>query len=116
MSRDASTGWVPESCALPSANQPRRLAEFDRLFRASVRRVMRVSATRLDLVLGADAESAARDLAAREVLCCSFFTFEFASAGTEVVMSIGVPRSHTEILDAVTERVGPGVDAARGAT
>ncbi|BBX32672.1 hypothetical protein MMAGJ_19540 [Mycolicibacterium mageritense] len=83
-----------------------RVAEFDGLFGQSVLRSVRVSATRLDLVLAADAEAAARDLAAREVGCCSFFRFDFDTAGSDVVISIGVPPSHTDVLDALAQRIG----------
>lgn len=109
-----ATGWVPESCSLPTVERPLRVAEFERLLTGAVLRSTRVSTTRLDLILTAASESAARDLAAREVLCCSFFTFEFDSAGTDVVMGIEVPPSHAEVLDALTERVG-AILAARAA-
>jgi len=112
MASDEAPGWVPDSCSLPTVEQPLRVAEFDRLFGQSVLGWDRPSATRLDLVLTADAEDDARDLAAREVGCCSFFRFEFATAGSNVVMDIEVPSSRAEVLDAVTERVG--TVAARG--
>jgi hypothetical protein len=99
MAIDEGSGWVPESCSLPTVEQPLRVAEFDRLFGESVLRSTRVSTTRLDLVLVADAEATARDLAAREIGCCSFFSFDFASAGSDVVMSIGVPESRADVLD-----------------
>lgn len=102
---DEATTWVPQSCSLPTVEQPLRVAEFDRLFTESVLRSTRVSVTRLDLVLPAAAEPAARDLAAREVGCCSFFTFDFESAGSDVVMGISVPQSQTRVLDALTDRV-----------
>ena len=51
---DGVTGWVPESCSLPTVEQPLRVAEFDRLFRESVLRSVRLDATRLELVLAAD--------------------------------------------------------------
>lgn len=105
MAIDEAAGWVPESCSLPTVEQPLRVGEFDRLFGESVLRSARVSATRLDLVLAADAEDAARDLAAREVGCCSFFGFEFASAGSDVVMTIEVPESRIDVLDALAKRV-----------
>ncbi|PPK71438.1 hypothetical protein V5P93_003304 [Actinokineospora auranticolor] len=68
--------WVPRACALPTAEQPLRLAEFDALFTA-LRAVERPEPTRLRLVLDASVEAIARDLAARETECCSFFTFAF---------------------------------------
>lgn len=98
-------GQIPASCSLPAVEQPLRVAEFDRLFAESVLRFTRTDATKLDLVLSAEAEVAARDLARRETECCSFFDFQFASTGPDVVMSITVPASHIEVLDALTERV-----------
>jgi hypothetical protein len=103
---------VPTSCSLSTVEQPLRVAEFDRLFADSVLRSTRVSVTRLELVLTAEAEPPARDLAAREVGCCSFFTFDFSAAGPAVVMSIVVPQTRSEVLDALTERVD-NVIAAR---
>ena len=105
MTIDVVSGWVPESCSLPTVEQPLRVAEFDRLFGESVLRSTRVSTTRLDLVLVADAEAAARDLAAREIGCCSFFSFEFDSADGDVVMRIGVPESRVDVLDALAGRL-----------
>lgn len=112
MAFDEAPGWVPDSCSLPTVEQPLRVAEFDRLFGQSVLSGDRTSATRLDLVLAAGAEDDARDLAAREVGCCSFFRFEFYSAGSNVVVRIEVPASRAEVLDAVAERVDAAV--ARG--
>jgi hypothetical protein len=59
----------------------------------------------LDLVIGRDAEAGARDLAARESDCCSFFSFEFETAGDDVVMHIGVPPAQVEVLDAIEAHV-----------
>jgi hypothetical protein len=59
----------------------------------------------LDLVLPRNAETTARDLAARESECCSFFSFEFESAGDDVVMHVGVPPQQVEVLDAIEARV-----------
>ena len=105
MAIDETPEWVPKSCSLPTVEQPLRVAEFDRLFGESVLRAVRVSATRLYLVLAPDAEDAARDLAAREVGCCSFFRFDFDTAGADLVMSIGVPQSRADVLDALAQRV-----------
>lgn len=106
MASDETAGWVPDACSLPTVDRPLRVAEFDGLFGQSVLRSTRVNATRLDLVLAAEAEAAARHLAAREVGCCSFFRFDFDTAGSDVVMRIGVPPSHTDVLDALARRVG----------
>ncbi|WP_102144598.1 hypothetical protein [Mycobacterium hubeiense] len=105
MTTNEAPGWVPETCSLPSVEQPLRMAEFDQLFAESVLRSARTSATRLDLVLAKDSEAKAHDLAAREVACCSFFSFGFDSAGATVEMHIEVPQARTDVLDAITERV-----------
>ena len=97
--------WVPESCALPTQERPLRAAEFDTLFAESVLRVTRVSVIRLDLVLAGGAEKAARELAAREASCCSFFRFDFDVRGSEITMRIAVPESQSGVLDALTDRV-----------
>jgi hypothetical protein len=96
--------WAPEACTLPTAGRPMRVKEFDDLF-ASVLRTYRAQPTRLDLVMPADIGAAASDLARRESQCCSFFTFEFDSAGGETVMRIGVPPEQVGVLDAIETRV-----------
>lgn len=82
-----------------------RLAAFDMFFRAAARRSIRTSTTRLDVVILKEFEATARDLAERETRCCSFFRFDFRAAADGVVMSIGVPEDHVEVLDALHERI-----------
>ena len=101
---DVADDWAPDACTLPTTERPLRVAEFDDLF-AYVVRSARREPTRLDLVLPSDVEAAARDLARRESECCSFFTFEFESAGEDVVMHIGVPPEQITVLDAIEARV-----------
>lgn len=105
MTIDKAANWAPDSCSLPSAERPLRVAEFDVLFRESVLRWMRISRSRLELTLAAEARAVAGDLAARESGCCSFFTFTFEPANSGVVMAIEVPASQVAVLDAVTARV-----------
>jgi hypothetical protein len=95
--------WAPEACTLPTAERPLRVAEFDDLF-AFVVRAERPEPTLLELMLPSDVETTARDLARRESECCSFFRFEFESVGDDVVMHIGVPPEHVEVLDALEAR------------
>jgi hypothetical protein len=95
--------WAPEACTLPTAERPLRVAEFDDLF-AFVVRTERPEPTLLELMLPSDVETTARDLARRESECCSFFRFEFESVGDDVVMRIGVPLEHVEVLDALEAR------------
>jgi hypothetical protein len=83
-----------------------RLAEFDHLFRTAVHRTTRTRDTQLDLVIAAESLASARDLADRESSCCSFFRFSFTPAADgRVVMGIGVPDQHVEVLDALQARV-----------
>jgi hypothetical protein len=92
--------WAPDACTLPTSERPLRVAEFDDLFTFVVRSE-RLAPQRLDVVLRRIVEAAARDLARRESECCSFFTFEFESAGDDLVMHIAVPAEHVEVLDAL---------------
>jgi len=94
---------APDACTLPTAERPLRVAEFDDIF-TSVVRAERPDPTRLDLVMPRAVEAAARDLARRESDCCSFFTFDFESAGDDVLMHIGVSREQVEVLDAIEAR------------
>jgi thioredoxin len=100
---ELGVSWVPgDACTLPTAEQPARLAEFDGLFR-SVRDIERPGATRLRLVLGETGGVAeqARDLAARESSCCSFFDFTVTTADTAVVIDVQVPLERAGVLDGI---------------
>lgn len=99
-----SKDWVPSECLLPTQERPLRVAEFDDLF-GFVQRAHRAHATRLDLVMPAAVDEAARALARRESKCCSFFTFELDGLDDGVVMRIGVPAARVAVLDAVEARV-----------
>jgi len=97
--------WVPQSCTLPTEEQPLRVGEFDRLFTDALVAVERPEPLRARLVLEAAAEPTARDLADRETGCCSFFTFGFAhDAVGRVLMDVAVPAAHIAVLDALAER------------
>ncbi|WP_406238735.1 hypothetical protein [Nocardia sp. NBC_01009] len=97
-------GWVPDSCTLPTVEQPVRVAEFDGFFASSVRGSTRPQRTRLDLAITDGAEPVGRDLAAQETACCSFFTFTFDTGETGPVMRIEVPPARVEVLDAFEQR------------
>jgi hypothetical protein len=103
---DGGSSWVETtSCTLPTAEQPVRVAEFDDLFGTAVRAVERIDATTLRLVLDASARDRARDLAARETTCCSFFSFDLTPAGDgRVAMRVGVPAAHVAVLDGFAAR------------
>lgn len=105
--RDMSTAddvWVPPSCTLPTVEQPLRVAEFDQLLAESVRGLRRVDPTTLELTIAPAAEAEARDLAAREIGCCSFFTFDFTPGDEFLMLRVGVPAAHTAVLDAFETR------------
>jgi hypothetical protein len=96
-----TSAWVPEACTLPTVEQPLRVAEFDQLFATSVRAGERISPTKLQLVLDPEAEAAARELCARELECCSFFTFTFGADERGLVLDIEVPAAQVSVLDAI---------------
>jgi len=98
--------WVPESCTLPTVEQPLRLAEFDELFASAVRPAERVDRTglRLHLPGGEETVSATRELVARESGCCSFFSFELVPSDAETALEVRVPAPQTAVLDAMQER------------
>lgn len=104
---------MPDSCTLPSAEQPIRVAAFDQFFADAVRSTRRPGPARLELVLTGDAEPAARDLAARESSCCSFFTFDFDTTTEDPVMSVRVPAAYIEVLDAFAARAQARIGTGR---
>ena len=113
----SANGWVPSACTLPTVEQPLRLAEFDTLFRNGVHRATRTGRTHLKLVISPESEAFARDLAGRETSCWFFFEFAFEPAAEgALVMAIGVPDNHVEVLDALQARIastaGIGNDGA----
>lgn len=93
--------WVPrDSCTLPTAEQPLRVAEFSMLF-GGLRAVERASPTTLRLILwdSPGVEDAARALTARETSCCRFFDFAVASGTRGVTIIVRVPASRADVLD-----------------
>jgi hypothetical protein len=95
---------VLESCTLPTVERPLRLAEFDDIFSTALTAQTRLSATVLRWSLDFGAEAVARDLAARETQCCSFFTFSLTSDGDTVQVDVRVPAVRSEVLDALAAR------------
>jgi hypothetical protein len=106
-SEGVSDSWAPQSCTLPTAERPLRVAEFDRLFIDAVRGADRASPTRLRLDLEPSAETAERaaGLVVRETACCSFFTFTLTATGGALELEVAVPETHVEVLDALAERI-----------
>lgn len=99
------TGWVSQSCTLPTVERPLRVAEFDQLFSDALRGVERRESTRLQLTLDRSAEARARELTAKETDCCSFFDFTFAPTVEEhISVDVSVPEAHVPVLDALAAR------------
>ena len=93
-----------DACTLPTVELPLRIAEFDALFSTALTGQTRPSPEVLQWSLDSTAEAAARDLAARETQCCSFFTFSFASEGDTVKVNVRVPAAQSHVLDALAAR------------
>ena len=80
-------------------------AVADELFAAVTRPPLRRTPDRLEIVLAVGTAGRARDLAARETECCSFFTFDVREVSDRVVLEVGVPPAQVAVLDAVQARV-----------
>src|SRR5688572_5055101 len=95
--------WVPQSCTLPTEEQPLRLAEWDALFATQTVAPYRPDPlrVRLELPPGAHCEERTRDLAARENGCCSFFGFTVTGSPEGVVLDIAVGEEHEAVLRAL---------------
>jgi hypothetical protein len=106
---DDVASWVPESCTLPTAEQPLRVAEFDALFATSAVGAVRTAPTRLRVHLKGpeDLFDRVRDLADRESACCSFFTFAVTATGDgTVTLDVEVDPAHIQVLDNVATAAG----------
>lgn len=110
MSETIGLNWAPAACTLPTVERPLRVAEFDDLFHTAAQRVERVAPTMGRVTLADDAEERARDLAARETECCSFFSFTFERTRGELVMEVAVPVEHVSVLDALLTTAGTASD------
>ena len=93
-------------CTLPTADRPLRVADFDALFTAHLRRVERSTPTRARLVMAGDDGVAdrVRRLAAAEASCCSFFTFTVTARPESVVLDVAVPRAYADVLAGLVAR------------
>ncbi|MFC8671507.1 hypothetical protein ACFUEN_02390 [Streptomyces griseorubiginosus] len=100
------TTWVPQSCTLPTTEQPLRVAEFDALFAERLAGSSRPERLRLELVLtgGKGVEETVRELVARESDCCSFFTFTVEPCPEHIRLDIEVDSAHEAVLDSLQER------------
>lgn len=107
---------APAACALPLADLPGRMAEWDALIAESVD-VAGVGRGRVRLTLdrARTSPAAVADLAGREAQCCSFLTFELTVGERELTLEVTADAGHEEALDvlvrraqAVTERTHAG--------
>ena len=98
---DAIEPWAPEACTLPLVERPVRRGEFDALFVHGLTAQERLAPTVLRWMLDSRLEPAARDLAARETACCSFFTFDFEVTGNQLQVDVQVPHLQVRVLDAL---------------
>jgi hypothetical protein len=111
---------VPDACALPTAEQPFRIAEFEALFARAVRSVDRLTDRRVRMQLAGEAglEATVRDLTARESACCGFFGFTVTpaetSTGEAVTLDVEVPANYVEVLDGLA-RLAETASAGRAA-
>lgn len=103
---ERSTQLVTFGCTLPTDEQPLRVAEFDDLFAAALRSVARPDPAHLDLGFDQcpEVEATLRDLIAREVECCSFFTFAVTVGEGGLRVEVGVPSTHVDVLGALAAR------------
>jgi hypothetical protein len=111
----APASWVPvDSCTLPTAEQPLRVAEFDDLFAHALRVVEYPHATaeQARLVLRGDESLTGRvqRLADAETACCSFFTFALTpldvdeEGDTVLALDVAVPADRADVLAALVQR------------
>lgn len=98
-----SADWVPDSCTLPTADQPFRTAAFDELFRSAVRDTERVGPQHLLLTLDPTPSiaSSVAELTVAETQCCSFFSFTLTATAGSLTLGISVPPNYVEVLDAM---------------
>jgi hypothetical protein len=103
---------VADFCTLPTAARPLRVAEFDELFRDQVAVPRWIDLHRVEFTFhGADDRyDQVSDLVERETACCSFFDFSIArrpqeaAEGSVVVLRVGVPESHHDVVDSLINR------------
>ncbi|HEX8078596.1 MAG TPA: hypothetical protein VF557_00150 [Jatrophihabitans sp.] len=102
----AGLGWAPAACALPTEEQPLRIAEFDTLFSRHVQQVRREGTTRLLLALssGPEVAATAAALAVRESRCCSFFTFDLRITDSALTLVVSTSDAHAGVLAALADR------------
>lgn len=96
----------PDACTLPTVDRPLRMEEFSSLFTSAVEGAERPTSTSAILTLPAWALESARDLAARETECCSFFEFTIEPVDGHTRMNIEVPEQYADVLTALLGLTG----------
>ncbi len=98
--------WAPDSCTLPTAERPTRVAEFDELFATALVAVDRPTtlSARFTLAAGPGVAATVADLVARESQCCAFFTFDLVEDGDALSLTVGVPPRQLDVLDSLAAR------------
>ena len=106
METSSSQDWVPDTCTLPAARLPERLAEFSQLFADFVIAADRVRPDwlRLELTPATAAAARAAELAVAESACCSFFSFTLRITAGRLVLDVEVPDSQVTALDGLAAR------------
>jgi hypothetical protein len=112
-----TASWgAPDACTLPTSQQPLRVAEFDDLFAAHLRRLEWHGPATLTMHLTGQEglADAVRDLAARESSCCSFFDFTTtvvpaAEHSEQVQLRVAVPGGREDVLAALGARATAGI-------
>lgn len=109
----------PETCTLPTAERPLRVAEFDALFREHLRAIDRRESARavLSFVGPVGLTDRVQDLSDRETSCCSFFEFDLSTSPTNpgeetVALQIRVPTSRADVLAALAARAAEVSEAS----
>lgn len=110
---------IDDFCTLPAAALPARLMEFDELFRRQVSAPRRIGPHGAEFTFASIDSLYAQvsDLVARESACCSFFEFTIdqrrqPSAEDQLVLRVGVPKTHDDVLETLMDRAVAAIDEA----
>ena len=97
--------WAPAACTLSTKQQPARAADWDDFFGTVVLDIRRVTPILARMELRPDPAVAAQaaDLGAREIQCCSFFTFSQTATSGKLTLEVGVSSEQVAVLDALLE-------------
>lgn len=103
--------WIPDTCTLPTVDRPLRVAAIDQFVIDSVLSIDQVDPTTLRLIIDGAAIDRARDLAAQETVCCTFFDFTMTPlADGTATMQVSAPAAQLPVLEALAARMSAIVD------